>query len=336
MLRGILVNVLHGAVALLACVSVGQLTAQVAPMFVDQITPKAEFFARHKDEFDTLFVGTSRVFHGVSPKVFDETAREQGCPTHSFNAAADALASPESLSMVRRLVALHPRKLKRVFLEITDLHPVPRQPGTTAARDIYWQDWTALKIGAGRCMQDWRATGFGAASDEFFTYFRLFARNQMCMGRGVEWISRRYGAPVKDTLAELGPSRDGFFPMSTPMSAATAAKYHAGLEETKRGYTPRPPNPVNRDAYARLRDELGARGIEMLLIATPTTVLNGYGASIDSPQGAPLLVFNNPAQFPELYEDDNRLDYEHLNEKGATQFSRMLAREFSRRSEAAR
>src|SRR5713226_6136440 len=56
---------------------------------IAQVTPKLEYFAGHKDEFDTLFVGSSRIYHQVMPEVFDEVLRANGREARSFNFGID-------------------------------------------------------------------------------------------------------------------------------------------------------------------------------------------------------------------------------------------------------
>jgi len=77
-------------------------------------------FRAHRDEFDTIFIGTSRIYHGLSPKLWDETMREAGHVTHTFNLAIDAMWPRESFQMVRRVLRMKPQKLHWLFLEVSD------------------------------------------------------------------------------------------------------------------------------------------------------------------------------------------------------------------------
>jgi len=303
---------------LLAALALGP----AAPPFVPEVTPKLEFLTEHKDDFDAVFVGSSRIFHGVSPKIFDETLRKAGCPSRSFNAAADAMGPPESISWVRRLAALKPRGLKRVFLELSALQEVPQTPGKTTVRDVYWQDAGAMRFAARRLEGDLRERRpFREALSRFAMSLRLFAQNESNVGRGLDWFG-------KGMRFVLGPDGDGFFPMSDPLSAEGLAKYHAGLKQIAQGIAQRF-DPINEEEYARLAADLAAKGISLVLVAPPTTNIGALAAMTDCPPGSPLFLFNEPERFPILYQDDNRLDYEHLNGKGAAIFSRLLAERFA-------
>ena len=55
------------------------------PMTPKGVAAKLKYFCEHKDEFDTVIVGTSQLYYAVSPKIFDATTRENGMPTRTFN-----------------------------------------------------------------------------------------------------------------------------------------------------------------------------------------------------------------------------------------------------------
>src|SRR5207237_944797 len=65
---------------------------------IDEVSDKLRFFAQHKDEFDTLFLGSSRTYHEVSPPIFDQVMRDNGTP--------------------RRLVAFHASQFQKDFTNL--------------------------------------------------------------------------------------------------------------------------------------------------------------------------------------------------------------------------
>ena len=66
------------------------------------VSQKFRFFAAHKDEFDTLFIGSSRIYFQISPAVFDRVTRESGMPTHSFNFGIGGMYLPETGYLLNR------------------------------------------------------------------------------------------------------------------------------------------------------------------------------------------------------------------------------------------
>ncbi|MES2570644.1 MAG: hypothetical protein V4710_11400, partial [Verrucomicrobiota bacterium] len=69
----------------------GLLPRQPVPI----VSEKLAYFARHRDEYDTLFIGSSRVYRQIDPALFDQVTREAGVPTRSFNLGIDSMFSPE-------------------------------------------------------------------------------------------------------------------------------------------------------------------------------------------------------------------------------------------------
>src|SRR4051812_14733423 len=59
------------------------------------------YFQRHKAEIDTVFIGSSRVYHAIIPPRFDAAVTAAtGKRLHSFNLGYDAMWPPESLYML--------------------------------------------------------------------------------------------------------------------------------------------------------------------------------------------------------------------------------------------
>ena len=48
---------------------------------VSMVREKWDHWEKHKDEYDTVFIGTSRTYRGISPADFDEVTAAAGMPT---------------------------------------------------------------------------------------------------------------------------------------------------------------------------------------------------------------------------------------------------------------
>ena len=71
---------------------------------IDEVSQKLHFFEAHKNEFDTVFIGSSRTYHQISPGIFDDVMRENGRPTHSFNFGVDGMNLPESAYLLEQVL----------------------------------------------------------------------------------------------------------------------------------------------------------------------------------------------------------------------------------------
>lgn len=305
------------------CVAVRRL----APMDVAEVTPKLQFFAQHKDEFDTIFIGSSRIYHGLSPRTFDATMLAEGRATKSFNFGIDGMMSPETLMMARRLVAMHPARLQRVLLEISNLRAL--NPENVTTRDAYWHNSDALAFAMRKFFRQCRDSGQRKkeAWEEFAAHGRLFAMNEANLGRGQEMLPISHEKPARISAAQpLGDHLDGFMPVASAMAEKPRARFLAAMQELASGTVRQHRwNAAHRDALARLHVELTAKRIELILVVTPTTTRD-YGARLDAPADIPLLAFDNPTDYPDLFREEARWDFDHLNARGAEEFSRLLGR----------
>ena len=109
------------------------------------VAAKLKYFTEHKDEFDTVIVGTSRLYYAASPQIFDATTREKGLPTRTFNFGIDAMHPPENFYVLDQILRTKPRNLKWVLLELGEVsarwHDIL---GTQRA--LYWHDWPRTKL----------------------------------------------------------------------------------------------------------------------------------------------------------------------------------------------
>jgi hypothetical protein len=72
-----------GATFILSCAAIGRFLP-----FPDVPVVRTKFahFAAHRDDYDTLFLGSSHFYYQVIPSVFDTLTAGSEHPTRSFNA----------------------------------------------------------------------------------------------------------------------------------------------------------------------------------------------------------------------------------------------------------
>ncbi len=127
------------AIAMGGFATMAALLHRVAPLRVPEVTPKLDYLKAHLGEYDTVFIGSSRIYHGVSPRAFDAVMAAAGRPARAFNLAIDGMMPPESLHMARTLLAMRPPRLSRLFIEVSSSREIP-ELSTLTVRDVYWQD----------------------------------------------------------------------------------------------------------------------------------------------------------------------------------------------------
>ena len=119
------------------------------------VSQKFRFFAAHKDEFDTLFIGSSRVYFQISPAIFDRVTRESGMPTRSFNFGIGGMYLPETGYLLEQILDLKPRNLRWVFIEYDELQTKWSPENQTSRRALYWADWKTGIVAPAKTYRCW-------------------------------------------------------------------------------------------------------------------------------------------------------------------------------------
>jgi hypothetical protein len=91
--------------------------------------------------------------------------------------------------------------------------------------------------------------------------------------------------------------------------------------------------PLLAEALRDLVAEVRAAGAEPVFVISPTVVgrenlADVAAAGID----APVIAFTDPQRHPGVFRAENHCDEEHLNAKGAEEFTRALAEEWVQRA----
>jgi hypothetical protein len=323
--RGIL-NVGIAALAfVLACAG---LNALLPFPEIDVLSANLRFFQRHRDDFDTVFVGSSRFRHQISPAIFDRTMGEAGLPTRTFNFGIDGMVPPEDSYVLERLLGARPRRLKWVFIELDELQTkrVPEVEGTR--RWVYWHDLkrTSLVI---RTILD--AGGKWEARDLLLFHGALFVKNFTNVGRKIdfsEWMSRL--CKEEALSKKLGRDGDGYVPLSREMPAAEAAVYETELKNSVANSGSKFVSASTEQSYRQVAEEVRKTGAIPIFLITPLTMQIKLGFRPESGIADNVMSFNDARVYPQLYRKEMRLDGSHLNSVAAEEFTRLVAENFLR------
>lgn len=324
-------------IAVVALVATSALFHALFPPAIPKgVAAKLKFFTEHKDEFDTLLVGTSGIYYSISPEIFDRITRENGLPTRTFNFGIDAMHPPENFYVLEQILKTKPRNLKWVFLETADvktkLHKVL---GTERA--VYWHDWPRTGLMLRKALDPsgetkWyiKISRLWLRRRDFVSHLTLFAQRFANVGRA-DFLSLQTRDRTVEADVALGPRRDGYRLAGNAMSAQDAASFQKRLAREVAEARPKPIDPYADEAYRHYAQQIHRIGAEPFFVATPLIFQSPISFRDSSPPG-PLLLFNNSRAYPQLYDTRVRIDDGHLTREGAEEFTRLLAGEFLRRA----
>jgi hypothetical protein len=313
---------------------------------VPLVKDKIEYLARHGDEFDVLFVGSSRVHCQIMPSVFDRVAGENGVVVKSFNAGINAMHPPEDGYVLEEVLRQPHRRLRWVLIELSALGT--GLVGADTARFEYWHDAVRLGLIARRLRAEavaagandpatsfptrlaaWRASGW-----QFWQHLRHAVRRAVNIGRGAEglpgWlnVSNHEYVPAK----ALGAQHDGWLVMDRAnrmMTGKELEEYKAACaDRLQRPAIKDPGDAVSQDALERLIDLVVRSGATPLLFVPPAPSARRFYPAPERERKLTILDYSDVRRYADLYEPGHRIDVDHLNTEGAELLSKDLALRF--------
>jgi hypothetical protein len=294
------------------------------------VTSKILFLAAHRDDYDTIFLGSSRVYHGIDPATFDAAMAAGGEPSHSYNLGIDGMLPPETFYVIDQLLATKPRRLRRIFIELEDVQISIAPEHVRTRRALYWHDWkrsamVARKILEMNVAEKWKQKGrrMVRSRTALFADVFLFGQNLASTGRGFDLLGL---SPSEDDLSESDyePRGDGYAPAGVFMRPDQAARYEAWLKRESVEAPPREVDAYAETAFRHYGDVFRSLGATPVFFVTPGSATFLPSRFRDAPAEI-VMSFNDAQRYPSLYEAGARIDEGHLNARGADEFSRLLA-----------
>jgi hypothetical protein len=324
------------SVALVALVATSALFhALLPPSIPEGVAEKLEFFTRHRDEFDTLFLGSSRFYYALSPEIFDGITRENGVPTRAFNFGIDGMRPPENFYVLEQILKTEPRSLKWVFVEIGDIQTNSRADILGTQRLLYWHDWprTALMLRKamnpqGRAKWYQELNRLWSTRGNLALHFVLFEKQFTNVGRADDLLRSQTDVRSFESNPRLGPKADGYRRAGEAMSPERAENFRRKLAEELAAVRPEFIDPYAESAYRDCATKIRHLGAAPIFVVAPS-IFQAPALFRKEPPG-PLLSFNDCKTYPQLCDAKVRVDEEHLTNEGAAEFTRLLALEFVR------
>ena len=305
------------------------------PMIPKGIAAKLKFFTEHKDEFDTVIVGTSRLYYSASPEIFDATTRENGLPTRTFNFGIDGMHPPENLYMLQQILKTKPRNLKWVLLELGDIQTKWDNIFGTA-RAVYWHDWPRTSLTLQKALNprgnaNWliKLTRLWLARRDFISNLTLFGKQFANVGRAADFLPSAERDRFADAASELGPHSDGYRLAGDAMSGERAVSFQQRLAEEVKAATQKYLDPATESGYRNAAGQIRAAGATPIFVVTPI-IFQTTSRFRQSPPPAPVIAFNDARKYPDFYDVKIRIDDGHMTRPAAENLARALAREFVR------
>lgn len=309
------------------------------PPQVPIVTPKLDWLAKHADDYDVFFIGSSRTFRQIIPEVFESELAAAGITVRAFNAGVDGMRPPEDTYHLKQILSYRTKPLKWVFLEANPIRLEQREEDKDTLRAVYWHDWDQLVSLYNRAFKadtkkrNWRDRMKRMADEwpDFAPHLKYWVWNNTNLGRGHEYFMEMLGLPLSQplTASDVGKRKDGYKPSSAPeqMTPEMVADYNTRLAAMKEKKTRADQGDrISREEVRIKQRMVAAKGGTAFLLVPPFV---GERIFCPDPEDGMPTIFDlsDPHKYPELYLPENRADRGHTNSAGALAYTKALARE---------
>ena len=289
------------------------------------------------DPFDVVFIGSSRIYHGLIPELFDQRMEQRGHPTHSFNLGITGLRVDGAWGTLRSLAARKPTGLRYVLIDPEDVRLMLTQSPRSMRGSIYLHDPVSSRL---LLTYLWNSdVELEQKRVITFNIVEACALDAFNVGRGLQWVRPLLGEAVseEDLAFRIGLRADGWRSKDRLPKKRSAEKHRkfiadpAGWQAKVNKLKGGGANSESlRDSalplLTRLETLVRELGGEPIFISSPSST---GSEQLELAQAAghitTLFQFSDPARFPELFTVESRWEAAHLSEAGAVDFSNLLA-----------
>lgn len=312
--------------------------------------PKRDWFVEHKDEFDVLFVGTSRTFRGIDPRVVDEALAAAGVtgehgPLRSFNCGVGGMLRFEADHLLDDLLAHRPARLRVVVVEGD-----PWDPATDflknewSSRSVFWHDTERTRLALHSValmrlepldawLRSWR-------------HVQQYAMKMLNMGQGTRIPAALFGEhddPFSRGLthAQVGEAAgyqpyEAFIPPG-PTTWDTMLENErervASILGRVRTQNEAPPHLAgyNLRALEAQKRRIADAGATMVVVVIPAEYGNAEERALAARGDVEhLLDYNRPDLYPQYWERGARIEEFHLSRTSAVALSKAIGADLAR------
>lgn len=290
------------------------------------------------DEYDTIFVGSSRVEHGVVPEVFDRRMAQLGHPSSSYNLAFGGVRANDVAAYADWVLERRPKRLRRLVIEL-QTYDQWRGAGDNWMADQDLEMHTVASLRA-RLESIWLSPRRWRQQLAMLHFVLAHAvTNVLCIGQAPRIVDGMLGLDRYMRKGEADWVRDRGFVTSAVVAGPDLRRIHEEFAadpsqgRDRLDWKWRPEVVAARHGGFPLRvlraqaDRIRAMGIEPIYVVMPCCYADFLGADA-IPQVAAefrVLDLDRPDLYPELFAFDLWHDPGHFDLGGALLFSEYLA-----------
>lgn len=299
------------------------------------IADKRGYLLHNKDQYNTLFIGSSKTHNQVIPSVFDQKAKEAGLDIRSYNYGISGLTSLEALHIYENLLLKDSLKFKYAFIELDWISTINYE-NLNVARSFYWLNdknyTTSIRsILSSSVPVTRRAWGL-------FHYSLDYSENMMNIGKVHEYVKLKSHLD-KQVISGTDSNAifHGFTPLDINMQPTEQGLYEevmAAAKTTVKNFDDLSKRDLSEPFLQRVKEILAMseeRGIAAYFVMPMqwkyyqykelVPVINAIGLS-------KVLCMFDTDKYNQVYKLEYFADPNHLNAKGAEYYTTQLFENF--------
>lgn len=303
---------------------------------------KYDHFFTEENDYNAVFVGSSRTFRHINPVLFDSIAG-----TKSFNFGIDGVGCPFNYLLTKDIIqSKQADKLDYIVLELFSPQENLSEEIMHSDKVVFRYAWDDFSFTVRAIWQDCTLS-VQEKVDETSIHFRNLTETAFRFGQ-LHRIANSKDKPAQDRLGkdgrgfvngdfELKNNPDSFIIKSHNkfLLNPEILKECASYSRTKNG-SPQ----IGEDCFQyhwkyllNLQNDCTSKGINLILIVPPLMSekqVNFFNSFLPhAPISLTILNYSNSDHYPEYYQLENVFDQGHLNTKGAKLFTTKLATDFN-------
>lgn len=316
--------------------------------------PKIAYYKKNQNQFNTLFFGGSLEYRQINPKVFDSIMKKNGFAIKSYNLGVDAHILIHSIADLEGVIKNNPNnRIKYIFISLSS-EPYFFIRNKNTSKHLAWNNasstyraiTTLFQMGEQPLQKNIKYC---------YLYFRSWFMNAFKMGMLSDAVKFHTNT---DSLYNkyVGINNDGFFPYNDEQQYLIS--FNKGLDSivtgSRKWYVE---NPKRKDSILQANinqfntyqqgDKVNQAQVNMMLsiiekyakmgidvyYILPARAITSYNYLLPIYYALPkerCINIADPRKYPEFYTKQNSYNFHHVNKKGAIQYSKTLAEEFSK------
>ncbi|MGD1808060.1 hypothetical protein ACP6PL_21865 [Dapis sp. BLCC M126] len=311
------------------------------------VTSKLENFTKNKDKYNVVFIGSSKIYRHIVPSEFDKAMERRGKEISSYNFGVSSMQSLESYFFLKKILAMKPKNLEYIFIELQNIELSINRENWRTNRVIYWHDWehTFWVFDLILDYQHSLRVKFGALKSHTIPLMYNLGGVGKVDGL-IQWINNQGNQDniTFDRLNNRFMQNDyinGYLPLDQEIGVSYQQRrqnflgnlntYHEKVNLLNLP-SDKVVNPnstllrVTKDLIQIVKDS----DVTPIFMITPVLQKKENLIALKTKEYvSTLFLFNNPIEYPRLYAPELRFDKKHLNDKGAREFTELLAEKFS-------